>query len=90
LCILVVLWLLQQDTVYQWIAQLFTNAQRVSINTILSFDEKNIFNFSNNNSANGIVQNQQVNSKDGYLKVIENLEKENKYLKGLVDNLVAK
>ena len=60
------------------------------INTILSFDEKNIFNFSHNNSANGIVQNQQVTSKEGYLKLIENLEKENLYLKGLIDNLMVK
>jgi len=59
------------------------------INTILSFDEKNIFNFSHNNSANGIVQNQQVTAKDGFLKLIEILEKENNYLKGLVEKLTS-
>ena len=59
------------------------------INTILSFDEKNVFNFSHNNSANGVVQNQQVISKEGFIHVIENLEKENDYLKKLVEKLTS-
>jgi len=59
------------------------------VNTILSFDEKNIFNFSHNNSANGIVQNQQVTSKEGFLKAIETLENENNYLKKLVEKLTT-
>jgi hypothetical protein len=58
-----------------------------NINTILSFDEKNVFNFSHNNNANGIVQNQQIISKEGFLKVIDTLEKENDYLKKIIEKL---
>jgi transcriptional regulator with XRE-family HTH domain len=59
------------------------------INTILSFDEKNVFNFSHNHNANGVVQNQQVTSKEGFIKAIETLEKENDYLKKLVEKLTS-
>ncbi|MFN3917145.1 MAG: helix-turn-helix domain-containing protein [Flavobacteriales bacterium] len=59
-------------------------------NTILSFDEKHVFNFSNNQTANGIVQNHHLGDKDAWQKLTEKLEQENVYLKQLVDKLMAK
>lgn len=55
----------------------------VDVNTILSFDEKHVFNMSNNQSANGIVYNQI----ELIEKMMEQFRDENKYLRDLVMEL---
>jgi transcriptional regulator with XRE-family HTH domain len=62
----------------------------VDINTILSFDEKHIFNFNNNQTANGIVQNQYTTQTELIEKLIEQYKNENSYLKELVKTLTTK
>lgn len=59
-------------------------------NTILSFDEKHIFNFQQNQNANGIVQNQQIIDKDAWQQLVEHLKTENNYLKDKLERLNSK
>ena len=54
-------------------------------NTILSFDEKHIFNFQQNNNANGIVQNQQVTDKGAWQQLVDYLKEENSVLKNKLE-----
>lgn len=54
-------------------------------NTILSFDEKHIFNFQQNNNANGIVQNQQVTDKGAWQQLVDFLKEENSVLKNKLE-----
>lgn len=58
-------------------------------NTILSFDEKHIFNFQQNQNANGIVQNQQVIDKDAWQQLVDHLKSENSLLKDKLDKLAT-
>lgn len=67
----------------------------LTINDLLNFDEKVVFNISNNNTergANGIVYNQGLSEveKKLYDEKIEQLEKEVAYLKSVIDKLLAK
>jgi transcriptional regulator with XRE-family HTH domain len=62
----------------------------VDINTILSFDEKHIFNFTNNQTANGIVQNQYTTQTELIEELIEQYKNENSYLKELVKTLTTR
>ena len=48
----------------------------IDVNTILSFDEKHIFNFNNNQTAIGIVQNQYTNQPELIEKLIEQYKSE--------------
>ncbi len=57
-------------------------------NTILSFDEKNIFNFSNNHNANGIVQTQYLNDGEIWQKLLDQMKSENLYLKKIIEQLM--
>jgi transcriptional regulator with XRE-family HTH domain len=59
-------------------------------NTILSFDEKHIFNFTNNQSANGIVQNQQITKNEGWRELVSQLRNENVYLREIIKELSSK
>jgi len=52
---------------------------------ILNFDEKNIFNITHNKTANGVVQNQQVNNAEGWQKLVLQLKEENRFLRGIVE-----
>lgn len=62
----------------------------VDMNTILSFDSKNVFQFTNNQMANGIVQNQYNAQNELLERLVAKYEEENKYLKGLIDTLTRK
>lgn len=62
----------------------------VDMNTILSFDSKNVFQFTNNQMANGIVQNQYNAQNELLERLVAKYEEENNYLKGLIDNLTRK
>lgn len=66
------------------------NVLGVDINTILNFDEKHIFNFNNNQTANGIVQNQYTFQGELIEKIIAQYKEENDYLKKLVIDLTSK
>ena len=68
------------------IAQIFG----VDLNTILSFDQRNIFNFNNNKSANGIVQNQYNIQNELMERLLARYEEENKYLKSILEKLSLK
>lgn len=59
-------------------------------NTILSFDEKHIFNFQQNQTANGIVQNQQITDKEAWQQLVEHLKTENNYLKNKLEQLTSR
>jgi transcriptional regulator with XRE-family HTH domain len=60
------------------------------IATILTFDEKNVFNFNNNENANGIVQNHYAVQDDLIERIIQQHKEENKYLKGLIEKMLEK
>lgn len=60
------------------------------INTILSFDERNVFNFSHNHSANGVVQNQQIIAEQGLEEFFKSLKDEITFLKSEISNLKSK
>ncbi len=62
----------------------------VDLNTILSFDQRNILHFTQNQSANGIVQNQYNVQNELMERLIAKYEEENKYLKALVERLTMK
>lgn len=62
----------------------------VDINTILSFEEKHIFNMSNKQQANGIVQNQYANQIELIEKIVSQYKEENLYLKELIKELMDK
>ena len=60
----------------------------VDINTVLSFEEKHIFNLSNNHLANGIVQNQYTTQNDLVEQIVQQYKEENNYLKELIKELM--
>lgn len=62
----------------------------VDINKILSFDEKQIFNFDNNQNAIGSMRDQHVNSIELIDKLAHQYQEENNYLKALVKELMEK
>jgi transcriptional regulator with XRE-family HTH domain len=62
----------------------------VDMNTILNFDERHIFNFNNNQTANGIVQNQYNVKNELMERLVAKYEEENKYLKNLIEKLTSK
>ena len=59
----------------------------VSTQTILSFDEKHIFNFNNNDQANGIVHNNYYDKHNVMERLIDKYREENAYLKELIREL---
>ncbi len=60
------------------------------VNTILSFDEKHIFNFTNNQSANGIVQNHYTTQNELIDRITQQYKEEIAHLKGIIDQLLKK
>jgi transcriptional regulator with XRE-family HTH domain len=62
----------------------------VDLNTILSFDQRSIFNFNQNQTANGIVQNQYNVHNELVERLIAKYEEENQYLKSLLERLTLK
>jgi transcriptional regulator with XRE-family HTH domain len=62
----------------------------VDISTVLNFDERHIFNFNNNQTANGIVHNQYPFQQELVDKIIAQYKEENEYLKKLVSDLTSK
>lgn len=62
----------------------------VDMNTILTFEEKHIFNLNNNQLANGIVQNQYTNQTELVDKLVNQYKQENDYLKQLIKDLMDK
>lgn len=66
------------------------NILHTDVNTILSFDEKHIFNFTNNQNANGIVQNHFTSQAELIDKMIQQYKEEIAHLKGIIDQLIKK
>lgn len=66
------------------------NVLGVDMNTILTFEEKHIFNLNNNQLANGIVQNQYTNQTELIEKIVSQYKEENLYLKQLIKELIEK
>jgi transcriptional regulator with XRE-family HTH domain len=62
----------------------------VDINKILSFDEKQIFNFDNSHNAMVSMGNQHINGLELIEKFANQYQEENKYLKALVKELMEK
>lgn len=62
----------------------------VDINTILSFDEKHIFNFNNQKDALVAFGNQNINQLELIDKMIHQYKEENQYLRELVKSLSQK
>jgi transcriptional regulator with XRE-family HTH domain len=60
------------------------------IASILSFDEKNVFNFNNNDHANGIVQYHYAAQDELIERIIQQYKDENKYLKALIEKMIEK
>lgn len=56
----------------------------------LSFDEKNVFNFTNNENASGIVQNHYAVQDELIERIILQYKDENKYLKGLIEKMLER
>jgi len=63
----------------------------LTVEEILGFNEKMIFNLKNNKLANGLVINQiSANEKKLYEDYIESLKIENTYLKSMIEKLLEK
>lgn len=63
----------------------------LTVEDIIGFNEKIIFNLKNNKKANGLVINQMsANEKKVYQEYIESLKIENSYLKTMIDKLLNK
>jgi transcriptional regulator with XRE-family HTH domain len=62
----------------------------VDLKTILNFDENLIFNFTQNEQANGIVNNNYHNQYNVMEKLIDKYKEENTYLKELIKELTKK
>lgn len=62
----------------------------VETSTILSFDEKHIFNFSHNDHASGIVHNNYYDKHNVMERLIDKYREENAYLKELIRELTQK
>jgi len=52
--------------------------------TILNFDEKHVFNFNNNQQANGIVHNQHLNDKTAWQELVSQLRDEISFLRSKI------
>lgn len=62
----------------------------VDISSILSFDEKNIFNFHNNQNAMVSLRDQHINQMELIDRMANQYKDENEYLKKLIDKLTSK
>lgn len=62
----------------------------VDISSILNFDEKNIFNFNNNQNAMVSLHDQHINQMELIDKMIHQYKQENQYLKDLILKLTPK
>ena len=60
----------------------------VDLPTILSFDEKNVFNFSNNENASGIIQNNYAVQNELIDRLIQQYKDEIAQLKGIIDKIL--
>ncbi len=60
------------------------------VNTILSFDEKHIFNFTNNQSANGIVQNHYTSQNELIDRITQQYKDEIARLNEIIKTLIEK
>ncbi len=61
----------------------------VDLPTILSFDEKNVFNFSNNENACGFIQNNYAVHNELIERLIQQYKDEIEYLKGIIDKILG-
>jgi transcriptional regulator with XRE-family HTH domain len=57
------------------------------LTSILNFDSKNVFNFSNNQTANGIVNNQNIHQNTSLNEIILLLKEENQLLRELLSKI---
>lgn len=57
------------------------------LNSILNFDNKNVFNFNSNQSANGIVNQQNMYYDSSIREIITLLREENQLLKELINRI---
>ncbi|MDR0874564.1 MAG: helix-turn-helix domain-containing protein [Prevotellaceae bacterium] len=54
----------------------------VDLANLINTKNQNIFNMYNNQTANGFIEHQHLETKEAYQKVIQTLEQENAHLKG--------
>ena len=62
----------------------------VDVSTILSFDEKHIFNFHNKQNAMVSMRDQHINQMELIDKIVSQYKDENQYLKELINKLTSK
>lgn len=62
----------------------------VDVNTILSFDERQVFNFNNNQNTMVSMRDQHINQMELIDKIVNQYKDENQYLKDLIARLTLK
>jgi len=62
----------------------------VDVNTILSFDERQVFNFNNNQNTMVSMRDQHINQMELIDKIVNQYKDENQYLKDLIARLTSK
>ena len=62
----------------------------VDVNTILSFDERHVFNFNNNQNTMVSLRDQHINQMELIDKIVNQYKDENQYLKDLIFKLTSK
>jgi len=62
----------------------------VDVNTILSFDERQVFNFNNNQNTMVSMRDQHINQMELIDKIVGQYKDENQYLKELITKLTSK
>lgn len=62
----------------------------VDVNTILSFDERQVFNFNNNQNTMVSLRDQHINQMELIDKIVNQYKEENQYLKDLIARLTSK
>lgn len=62
----------------------------VDVNTILSFDERQVFNFNNNHNTMVSMRDQHINQMEFIDKIVSQYKDENQYLKDLITKLTSK
>lgn len=62
----------------------------VDVNTILSFDERQVFNFNNNQNTMVSMRDQHINQMELIDKIVNQYKDENQYLKDLIAKLTSK
>lgn len=62
----------------------------VDVNTILSFDERQVFNFHNNQNTMVSMRDQHINQMELIETIVNQYKDENQYLKDLISKLTSK